>query len=58
MNEHFLCAIIFVCSHKRESRSYFEISQSLGVDKPSQILFVTDVYQEAVAAKAAGFTLS
>eukprot|EP00268_Persea_americana_P020416 TRINITY_DN2059_c0_g1_i1.p1 TRINITY_DN2059_c0_g1~~TRINITY_DN2059_c0_g1_i1.p1 ORF type:complete len:522 (-),score=105.34 TRINITY_DN2059_c0_g1_i1:115-1680(-) len=40
--------------HKRESRSYFEISQSLGVDKPSQILFVTDVYQEAVAAKAAG----
>ncbi|OAY64042.1 probable bifunctional methylthioribulose-1-phosphate dehydratase/enolase-phosphatase E1 [Ananas comosus] len=40
--------------NKREARSYFEISQSLGVDKPSQILFVTDVYQEAVAAKAAG----
>lgn len=58
MNERFLCAIIFVCSHKRESRSYFEISQSLGVDKPSQILFVTDVYQEAVAAKAAGFAPS
>ncbi|MQL86001.1 hypothetical protein Taro_018515 [Colocasia esculenta] len=40
--------------NKRESRSYFEISQSVGVDKTSQILFLTDVYQEAVAAKAAG----
>ncbi|ONK58489.1 uncharacterized protein A4U43_C09F13570 [Asparagus officinalis] len=40
--------------NKRESRSYFEISQSVGVDKPSQVLFLTDVYQEAVAAKAAG----
>ncbi|KAJ6837193.1 putative bifunctional methylthioribulose-1-phosphate dehydratase/enolase-phosphatase E1 1 isoform X2 [Iris pallida] len=40
--------------NKRETRSYFEISQSVGVDKPSEILFVTDVYQEAVAAKAAG----
>ncbi|XP_068640113.1 probable bifunctional methylthioribulose-1-phosphate dehydratase/enolase-phosphatase E1 1 isoform X2 [Aristolochia californica] len=40
--------------NKRETRSYLEIWQSLGVDKPSQILFVTDVYQEAVAAKAAG----
>ncbi|KAK1269094.1 putative bifunctional methylthioribulose-1-phosphate dehydratase/enolase-phosphatase E1 1 [Acorus gramineus] len=39
--------------NKREARSYFEISQSLGVDKPSEILFVTDVFQEAVAAKAA-----
>ncbi|KAK7837790.1 putative bifunctional methylthioribulose-1-phosphate dehydratase/enolase-phosphatase e1 [Quercus suber] len=40
--------------NKRETRSYVEISKSLGVDKPSEILFVTDVYQEAVAAKAAG----
>ncbi|KAK9688892.1 hypothetical protein RND81_09G019200 [Saponaria officinalis] len=40
--------------NKRETRSYVEISQSLGVDNPSQILFVTDVYQEATAAKAAG----
>ncbi|WOL14438.1 putative bifunctional methylthioribulose-1-phosphate dehydratase/enolase-phosphatase [Canna indica] len=40
--------------NKRQSRSYLEISQSVGVDKPSQILFVTDVYQEAVAAKEAG----
>ncbi|KAF5202213.1 Enolase-phosphatase e1 [Thalictrum thalictroides] len=40
--------------HKREARSYSEITQSVGVDKPSEILFLTDVYQEAVAAKAAG----
>ncbi|GMP52961.1 hypothetical protein CsSME_00018584 [Camellia sinensis var. sinensis] len=40
--------------NKKETRSYIEISESVGVDKPSQILFVTDVYQEAVAAKAAG----
>ncbi|KAF7836713.1 putative bifunctional methylthioribulose-1-phosphate dehydratase/enolase-phosphatase E1 1 [Senna tora] len=40
--------------NKRETRSYFEISESLGVDKPSNILFLTDVFQEATAAKAAG----
>lgn len=40
--------------NKREARSYSEIAQSVGVDKPSNILFLTDVYQEAVAAKTAG----
>ncbi|KAL8166210.1 hypothetical protein V2J09_007709 [Rumex salicifolius] len=40
--------------NKREAHSYVEISTSLGVDSPSDILFVTDVYQEATAAKAAG----
>lgn len=40
--------------HKRETRSYVEISESLGVDNLSHVLFVTDVYQEATAAKAAG----
>ncbi|KAA8526822.1 hypothetical protein F0562_008949 [Nyssa sinensis] len=40
--------------NKKETRSYIEISDSVGVDNPSDILFVTDVYQEAVAAKAAG----
>ncbi|KAL6314727.1 hypothetical protein AAG906_027074 [Vitis piasezkii] len=40
--------------NKRETKSYVEITESVGVDKPSEILFVTDVYQEAVAAKAAG----
>ncbi|KAI4333656.1 hypothetical protein L6164_018436 [Bauhinia variegata] len=40
--------------NKRETRSYVEISESLGVDKSSDIFFVTDVFQEATAAKAAG----
>ncbi|KAI3755776.1 hypothetical protein L1987_55582 [Smallanthus sonchifolius] len=40
--------------NKRETKSYIEITESLGVDKPSEILFVTDVIQEAEAAKAAG----
>ncbi|KAK9085320.1 hypothetical protein Sjap_025731 [Stephania japonica] len=40
--------------HKRDARSYSEISLSLGVDRPSEIIFLTDVYQEAVAAKDAG----
>ncbi|CAD6239168.1 unnamed protein product [Miscanthus lutarioriparius] len=39
---------------KREAHSYYEIWQSVGVDRPSQILFLTDVYQEATAAQAAG----
>lgn len=40
--------------NKKETSSYVEISESLGVDTPSEVLFVTDVYQEAIAAKAAG----
>ncbi|KAL5564411.1 hypothetical protein UlMin_027575 [Ulmus minor] len=40
--------------HKRDSRSYVEITEAVGVDKPSEILFVTDVYGEATAAKEAG----
>ncbi|KAK9938072.1 hypothetical protein M0R45_014831 [Rubus argutus] len=40
--------------NKRETRSYAEIAESVGVDRPSEVLFVTDVFQEAVAAKAAG----
>ncbi|KAL5222524.1 hypothetical protein ABZP36_027237 [Zizania latifolia] len=39
---------------KREASSYYEIWQTLGTDRPSQILFLTDVHQEATAAKAAG----
>ena len=42
------------CRNKKETHSYIEISESLGVDKPSDILFVTDVFQEAFAAKGAG----
>ncbi|KAJ0928374.1 putative HAD hydrolase, subfamily IA, methylthioribulose-1-phosphate dehydratase, HAD superfamily [Helianthus annuus] len=52
---NYLCGFFdTTVENKKESRSYVEISESLGVHKPSEILFVTDVYQEAVAAKAAG----
>lgn len=45
-----------VCtSLQGECSSYKEIAQSLGVDDPSSILFATDIYEEAVAAKAAGW---
>ncbi|CAI9295105.1 unnamed protein product [Lactuca saligna] len=40
--------------NKKERKSYVEICESVGVHKPSDVLFVTDVFQEAVAAKAAG----
>ncbi|KAG8641379.1 probable bifunctional methylthioribulose-1-phosphate dehydratase/enolase-phosphatase E1 2 isoform X2 [Manihot esculenta] len=40
--------------NKKETRSYSEIFQTVGVDKPSDILFVTNVFEEAVAARAAG----
>lgn len=39
---------------KREPESYVNIYQSLGLDHPRQILFVTDILAEAKAADAAG----
>ncbi|XP_019250054.1 PREDICTED: probable bifunctional methylthioribulose-1-phosphate dehydratase/enolase-phosphatase E1 1 isoform X2 [Nicotiana attenuata] len=52
---NYLCGFFdTTVGNKRETKSYQEITASLGVDKPSDILFVTDVYQEATAAKAAG----
>ncbi|CAN7047996.1 hypothetical protein IGI04_025789 [Brassica rapa subsp. trilocularis] len=42
------------CRNKKESKSNKEITETLGVDDPSEIIFVTDVYQEATAAKTAG----
>ncbi|CAN6483566.1 unnamed protein product [Victoria cruziana] len=52
----YLCGFFdTMVGNKRETQSYVEIWQSLGVDRPSQILFVTDVIQEAEAASAAGF---
>ncbi|CAN0118539.1 unnamed protein product [Scytosiphon promiscuus] len=38
---------------KREAASYREICLSLGVDSPSEILFLTDLIHEAAAAKLA-----
>lgn len=40
--------------HKRETRSYEEMLQSLGVDSGKDVLFVTDIIEEAEAATQAG----
>lgn len=40
--------------HKRTSTSYVDIVKSLGVDSPSDVVFVTDIPEEATAAEAAG----
>jgi methylthioribulose 1-phosphate dehydratase/enolase-phosphatase E1 len=39
---------------KRESESYRNIALSLGVDNPSEVLFATDILEEAAAAAEAG----
>lgn len=39
---------------KVEKNSYSEIALTLGVNDPSEIVFVTDILAEAIAAKAAG----
>lgn len=41
-----------------DSSSYSNIALSLGVDKPSQILFATDAILEAEAAAAAGWQVA
>uniref|UniRef100_A0A7S1T1M1 Probable methylthioribulose-1-phosphate dehydratase n=1 Tax=Tetraselmis chuii TaxID=63592 RepID=A0A7S1T1M1_9CHLO len=40
---------------KVEARSYKEIQSSLGADSPASILFATDMYAEAKAAREAGW---
>ncbi|KAK2651148.1 hypothetical protein Ddye_018637 [Dipteronia dyeriana] len=40
--------------NKEETHSYIEILRTVGVDRPADVLFVTDVFQDAVAARAAG----
>ena len=41
-----------------ECSSYQDIALSLGVDKPSLILFATDSFAEAEAASAAGWQVA
>lgn len=41
-----------------ESSSYQDIALSLGVDKPSLIMFATDSFAEAEAASAAGWHIA
>uniref|UniRef100_A0A0D9UVQ5 Enolase-phosphatase E1 n=1 Tax=Leersia perrieri TaxID=77586 RepID=A0A0D9UVQ5_9ORYZ len=52
---HHLCGFFdTTVGPKRAPASYHEIWLTLGTHHPSHILFLTDVYQEATAAKAAG----
>ena len=44
--------------HKRSAASYREIALSLGVDRAAEVLFVTDIHEEAVAAKEAGMQVA
>ena len=43
-----------MCRNKKETRSYVEILKTVGIDRPADMLFVTDDLREAVAAAAAG----
>jgi methylthioribulose 1-phosphate dehydratase / enolase-phosphatase E1 len=52
---HFLsCYFDTKIGHKREAPSYKEIILSLGVDSADQILFLTDIIEEAQASVEAG----
>ena len=54
LRSHISCYFDTKVGGKRETASYLEIVKSLGVDSPSDILFVTDVAEEATAALEAG----
>ncbi|GLT86873.1 hypothetical protein SLE2022_049840 [Rubroshorea leprosula] len=40
--------------NKNEAQNYFEILQTMGIERPSDMLYVTNTLQEAVAARSAG----
>lgn len=57
LRQYLSCYFDTAVGGKRESKSYTEIGLSLGVDNFSEILFLTDIYEEAVAAHAAGLNV-
>lgn len=54
LRQYLSCYFDTSIGHKRTASSYKEIGLSLGVDSLSEILFVTDIFEEAEAAKEAG----
>ena len=56
LRSHISCYFDTKIGQKREEASYNEIVLSLGVDSPSQVLFITDIFEEAVAAQKAGIS--
>ena len=57
LRKYLSCYFDTAVGGKRESKSYTEIGLSLGVDNFAEIMFLTDVYEEAVAANSAGFNV-
>ena len=58
LRRYLSCYFDTAVGNKRDSKSYSDIGLSLGVDDYEDILFLTDVYEEAVAADAAGFRVT
>lgn len=54
LRPYFTCYFDTSVGNKRVTESYREITLSLNVDDASEILFVTDVFEEASAAASAG----
>mmetsp|Transcript_6075 Transcript_6075/g.7670 ORF Transcript_6075/g.7670 Transcript_6075/m.7670 type:complete len:487 (-) Transcript_6075:228-1688(-) len=57
LRSYLSCYFDTTVGHKRQAESYKEITLSLGVPA-EEILFVTDIYEEAVAAKKAGLQVT
>jgi methylthioribulose 1-phosphate dehydratase/enolase-phosphatase E1 len=58
LREYLSCYFDTKVGHKRESNSYKEILQYLGVDSAKDVLFITDVIQEAEAAAEIGIDVA
>lgn len=56
LRQYISCYFDTFVGGKRESQSYSQIRLFLGVDTPSDIVFVTDILEEAEAALQAGFS--
>ena len=54
LSKYISCYFDTTIGGKRDKQSYNEILLSLGVDHPSEVLFLTDILEEAQAAEAVG----
>lgn len=57
LSKHISCYFDTAVGSKREAQSYQEILLSLGVDKPSEVLFLTDILEEGQAAQTVGMSV-
>eukprot|EP01035_Chromulina_nebulosa_P017799 gene17799-23407_t len=54
LRQYLSCFFDTVIGNKKDKSSYLEIIKYLGVDSPKDVLFITDVYEEAEAAANVG----